>query len=240
MLTTGEYGGLTLKERRFVEEYLTDLNGAQAAIRAGYSANGASQTGYRLRRKPAVAAAIAKALAPHSERLEGLRQRLIEELARCSLADPRELFVAGPDGRPELRPLEELSPEAAGTIAEIVVKTFEGGQSLRVRQHGKIDAAKALCKLLGWSTERLEVRGSMDIRHYDATRDALLSKLGSVAVEMSTDLAAQLELERGAIARLRAALPRKPDLLADLALWTARLDDLQASYPALEAGEEEP
>jgi phage terminase small subunit len=33
---------LTPKQRRFVEEYIIDLNGAQAAIRAGYAPNSAS------------------------------------------------------------------------------------------------------------------------------------------------------------------------------------------------------
>src|SRR6266446_4266806 len=33
---------LTAKERAFVEEYLVDLNGTQAAIRAGYSAKSAA------------------------------------------------------------------------------------------------------------------------------------------------------------------------------------------------------
>ncbi len=35
----------------FTDEYLVDLNGAQAAIRAGYSATGARQEGTRLQAK---------------------------------------------------------------------------------------------------------------------------------------------------------------------------------------------
>lgn len=34
---------LTNKQVRFVEEYLVDLNGTQAAVRAGYSQTGARQ-----------------------------------------------------------------------------------------------------------------------------------------------------------------------------------------------------
>ena len=35
--------GLTAKQKRFCDEYLVDLNGTQAAIRAGYSARSARQ-----------------------------------------------------------------------------------------------------------------------------------------------------------------------------------------------------
>jgi len=39
---------LTLRQRRFVDEYLIDLNATRAAIRAGYSENSAKQIGSRL------------------------------------------------------------------------------------------------------------------------------------------------------------------------------------------------
>ena len=39
---------LTEKQKRFVEEYLIDLNATQAAIRAGYSAKTANEQGARL------------------------------------------------------------------------------------------------------------------------------------------------------------------------------------------------
>lgn len=39
---------LTSKQRRFVENYLLDLNATQAAIRAGYSQKTARQQGHRL------------------------------------------------------------------------------------------------------------------------------------------------------------------------------------------------
>lgn len=41
---------LTNKQKLFVKEYLIDLNAAQAAIRAGYSKNTASDIGSQLRR----------------------------------------------------------------------------------------------------------------------------------------------------------------------------------------------
>ena len=35
---------LTIKQLRFVDEYLIDLNATQAAIKAGYNANSAKET----------------------------------------------------------------------------------------------------------------------------------------------------------------------------------------------------
>lgn len=49
---------LTPKQRRFVEEYLVDLNATQAAIRAGYSKKTAEQLGYQLLHKTSVQVAI--------------------------------------------------------------------------------------------------------------------------------------------------------------------------------------
>ena len=53
---------LTEKQKKFVEEYLIDLNATQAAIRAGYSVDTASQIGYENLRKPEIVEAIASAL----------------------------------------------------------------------------------------------------------------------------------------------------------------------------------
>jgi hypothetical protein len=47
---------LTDKQRRFVDEYLVDLNATQAAIRAGYSEKRASEIGYQLLHKTTVQA----------------------------------------------------------------------------------------------------------------------------------------------------------------------------------------
>ncbi|SUV40803.1 Terminase small subunit [Avibacterium paragallinarum] len=49
--STSKGRGLTDKQKRFVEEYLIDLNATQAAIRAGYSKNRASELGYQLLQK---------------------------------------------------------------------------------------------------------------------------------------------------------------------------------------------
>ena len=49
---------LTDKQRRFVDEYLVDLNATQAAIRAGYSAKTANEQGAQLLAKLSVREAV--------------------------------------------------------------------------------------------------------------------------------------------------------------------------------------
>jgi phage terminase small subunit len=61
---------LTPKQRRFTEEYLLDLNGVQAAIRAGYSLPTAAAQASRLLTKANVQDAVADAVARRAERTQ--------------------------------------------------------------------------------------------------------------------------------------------------------------------------
>ena len=54
---------LTEKQKRFVEEYLIDLNATQAAIRAGYSPKTANEQGTQNLAKLSIQDAVAKAMA---------------------------------------------------------------------------------------------------------------------------------------------------------------------------------
>ena len=81
---------LTHKRALFVDEYLVDLNAAQAAIRAGYSAHTANRIGYELLHRPAVAEAIRKALEVRAERLQ-----LSSEDVLRSIVDIRGKAVTG-------------------------------------------------------------------------------------------------------------------------------------------------
>ncbi len=58
---------LTKRQQRFVEEYVKDANGTQAAIRAGFSANGAHVQANRMLRNATVAAEIATLREPVAE-----------------------------------------------------------------------------------------------------------------------------------------------------------------------------
>jgi|EndMetStandDraft_5_1072996.scaffolds.fasta_scaffold07512_2 phage terminase small subunit len=75
---------LTRRQQKFIEEYLVDLNGTQAAIRAGYAESGAATEAYRLLRNAEIAAAIDATMAASP----GVtRTRIIDELALIGFAN---------------------------------------------------------------------------------------------------------------------------------------------------------
>ncbi len=69
---------LTHKQRRFVDEYLVDLNATQAAIRAGYSTRTANREGARLLSNVDIAVAISEAQHTRSERTQVTAYRVLK------------------------------------------------------------------------------------------------------------------------------------------------------------------
>lgn len=128
-------GGLNDKQRRFVEEYLIDLNATQAAIRAGYSAKTANRVGPRLLSNVGIAAAIAKAQEKRSARTGITQDRVLAELAKIGFADIRKAVRWGrnpgdvtsenadPNGLNiypvSLVPSEEMDDDTAAAVAEV-------------------------------------------------------------------------------------------------------------------------
>ena len=69
---------LTHKQARFVDEYLVDFNGAQAAIRAGYSQKAAKEAAYQLLTNNHVAKAVESRAQEASEKLKITRERVLQ------------------------------------------------------------------------------------------------------------------------------------------------------------------
>lgn len=71
---------LTDKQKRFVAEYLIDLNATAAARRAGYSAKTADRIGPELLGKTCVSQAIQEAILDRQKRTEVTQDYVIEKL----------------------------------------------------------------------------------------------------------------------------------------------------------------
>src|SRR5690242_9477216 len=78
---------LTPRQQRFVEEYLVDPNGHQAALRAGYAPRGARQTVTHLLKHPEISAAIRRGMDDRAQRMRLDADRVLAELARIAFAD---------------------------------------------------------------------------------------------------------------------------------------------------------
>lgn len=71
---------MTPKQERFAREYLIDLNGTQAAIRAGYAVSGAHTEAHRLLEDPEVKAMVEQGQKALQERAEVTQEYVVREL----------------------------------------------------------------------------------------------------------------------------------------------------------------
>ena len=127
------------KKKLFADEYLIDRNATQAAIRAGYSEKTARSQGQRLLKEPKVKAYIDAFIGDQSERLNMTAERVMEEIARIALFDPRKMFRD--DG--SLKRITEIDDATAAAIAGMDIDEIKiGDKTTTVTRKIKI-ASKA-------------------------------------------------------------------------------------------------
>lgn len=83
---------LTNKEFAFAQEYIVDLNGTQAAIRAGYAHKTAAQIAYENQRKPHIAAVIADLMAERNRKRKWDAEKVYDQLGEEGDADIADLY----------------------------------------------------------------------------------------------------------------------------------------------------
>lgn len=106
-----ERGGdvaLTEKQKRFVAEYLVDLNATQAAIRAGYSEKTAGSVGNENLKKPEIQNAIQKAVADRQQRTEITQDKVLDELGKVAFSKAADYTDSTLKYSNKLRALELL------------------------------------------------------------------------------------------------------------------------------------
>jgi len=151
---------LTAKQQRFVEAYAANLNGAQAAIRAGYSARTARVIASENLRKPEIAAAINKATERRQARENVRIEKVREELARIAFADATGIFdEVGQIREPSQWP-EELKRVVNYSKSERVRRNRNGDETarvvtrLKVEIQGQLKAMEMLAESLGMFPRR--------------------------------------------------------------------------------------
>lgn len=136
-------GDLNAKQRRFVEEYLIDLNATQAAIRAGYSKKTASIGGFDLLRNPKIAAAIEKRQQARAVRTEITQDRVLRELARVAFSDQRRLVEWSSKGV-TMRDSSTISDDDAATVSEVSESVTATGGTTKIKVHDKMRALELI------------------------------------------------------------------------------------------------
>lgn len=149
---------MTKKQKRFVEEYLIDLNATQAAIRAGYSPDTAYSIGNENMKKPEIKAKIDKAMAERSRRTGVNADRVVMELAKIAFVNAGDVIDAE---------TATVKPDAArddtAAIQSVKVKTFgEDGLEREIKMADKLKALELLGKHLGMFKDKVELSGTLE------------------------------------------------------------------------------
>lgn len=142
---------LTARQMRFVEEYLAEPDGAQAAIRAGYSARRAKVTACALLKNPAIAAAIDAGKAERSGRMKVDADWLLTRLAAEAEADLGDLY----DENGDLKPIREWPAIwRQGLVTDLEISALYEGTGKERREVGHVKKVKFAERL-----RRLELIG---------------------------------------------------------------------------------
>jgi phage terminase small subunit len=129
---------LNPKQRRFVDEYAVDLNGAQAAIRAGYSKKTAKEQASRLLTNAHIGAAVQQRLAVSTKKAHLTVERIDQEIARLAFSDKRKLYR--PDGT--LKAPHEWDDDTAAAVAGVEVSELWEGHGEDREQVGVVKKVK--------------------------------------------------------------------------------------------------
>ena len=143
---------MTKKQKRFVEEYLIDLNATQAAIRAGYSPKTAQEQASRMLSNVMVQDAVAKAMAVRSRRTCINQDRILYELAKIAFANMAD--VVDLDSA-KVKP--DASREDLSCIQSVRIKPNEWGTEREVKLYDRKAALELLGRHLGMFKDNLNL-----------------------------------------------------------------------------------
>jgi hypothetical protein len=168
----------------FVCEYVVDLRGADAAIRAGIAKTRpeARKNAHLYRHRQHVADAIARLI---EERTGVTRLRVVEEVNRLVFSTISDVLEIK-NGQLVVKDHAQLTEDQLAAVASVEEVIARKGRTLRVKQHDKISALTLLAKLMGINSDRLEVSGPggspIAVDHTLGTaRERIAAKLDAIA-----------------------------------------------------------
>lgn len=151
---------MTAKQQRFCDEYLIDMNGTQAAIRAGYKEKTAAVIASENLRKPNIQEYIEKRMAEKEDALiakqdevlkylSSVMRRELKESVVVTLQNKTEKWVMDEDtGKLKKQTITEESP----AVVEIPAKLSDANK-----------AAELLGKVYALFTDRVDADVDMDL-----------------------------------------------------------------------------
>ena len=159
------------RHRRFVLEYIIDLNGRAAAERAGYAPGKAGARAWELLHRADVQAMVQAELAAREERTRVTGDRVIREYARIAFIDPSRIASWGPEGV-TLVSSERMSADDKAAVKWISVGGRKGARAQRFELHDKLAALDALGRFTGVLTRGKGARNAVPDYATKEGRDA--------------------------------------------------------------------
>lgn len=144
---------LNEKQKRFVSEYIIDLNAKQAAIRAGYSPKTAEVQASRLLSLVKVQTEITKAMEDRGKRTGITQDRVLAELSAIAFAKATDYVEVDEDGFVKIKPTAGLTDEQKSAIAGIK----KGANGIEIKLVDKTKALEMLSRHLGLFNDKLNV-----------------------------------------------------------------------------------
>lgn len=150
---------LSAKQQRFCDEYLTDMNATQAAIRAGYSAKSARAIGQENLTKPAIREYIDKRMAEKEEALvakqdevmkylSSVMRRELNEHVVVTVSEKQSFYEPDENGTMRKRTEEKETPQ----VVEIPARLADANK-----------AAELLGKAYGIFTDNVNLEGAAKV-----------------------------------------------------------------------------
>ena len=143
---------LTNKQKKFIDEYLVDLNATQAAIRAGYKEKAAYRTGAENLRKPQIQEEIQKRMQERQQRTEITQDMVVKELAAIGFSKVTD-YVTVKSGTVCVKDTGSLTDDQIRAIAGIK----EGANGIEVKLNDKEKALELLGRHLGMWNDKLDI-----------------------------------------------------------------------------------
>ena len=153
---------LTEKQKRFVDEYLIDLNATQAAIRAGYSVRTAKDIGCENLAKPNIQQKISEKMAERSKRTGVNQDRIVLELAKIAFVNAADVIDSDDATIKAGATDDDNAPIQSLKVKVIPTKEGEGVER-EIRLNDKLKALELLGKHLGMWNDKLDVNVNIPV-----------------------------------------------------------------------------
>lgn len=156
---------LNARQELFVQEYLKDYNATQAALRAGYSENGAGQTAHNLLKNPEISLRITQAQTEKVERVKVEQDDVLRELLIVMKSNVDDFRL---DENNRLVPREGIPAQATKAISGVRHKKMRGkdgfeSEEIEYKLWDKPRAIEMGMKHLGLMFDRLKIEDADEV-----------------------------------------------------------------------------